>query len=152
MLNMLIEEKDVTPVNLSVELERAVIAHRLEENESLYVIEDGWFPFWIRVNRNGGLVNFRTFTNFRRATGRLDILEICNRLNREHYMITAYVEQDRICFDHVLNFRNGLLRETFVRGCRQFIASIDKGLRTYDPDFEIILPPGKTEALDSEVD
>ena len=45
----LIEDKDVTNVTLAVELERAVIEYTLDEDNSIYVTEDGWFPFWVSV-------------------------------------------------------------------------------------------------------
>ena len=51
-MSNLIEEKDVTAVHLAVELEQAVVQHVLQDDESIYVTEDGWFPFWIRVQKN----------------------------------------------------------------------------------------------------
>ena len=60
-------EKDVTAVTLSVELERAVIAHVLQDDQRIYVTEDGWFPFWIRVQDSAGYVTFRTYTNFKKS-------------------------------------------------------------------------------------
>lgn len=39
-----IEVKDVTAVTLSLELKTAVIEHRLEKDESIYVTESGFFP------------------------------------------------------------------------------------------------------------
>ena len=67
-MSMLIEEKDVTAVNLAVELERAVVQHVLSEDGSIYVTEDGWFPFWIRIQESAGYVTFKTHTNFKRST------------------------------------------------------------------------------------
>ena len=59
-MRTLIEEKDVTAVNLAVELEQAVIQHVLQEDESIYVTEDGWFPFWVRVQGNNGYVTLKS--------------------------------------------------------------------------------------------
>jgi hypothetical protein len=47
-------------------------------------------------------------------------------------------------------YRDGLLRETFVRGCRQFAKAVEKGIDQVDPECSFILPPGKTEAQDKE--
>ena len=148
MMSTLIEDKDVTAVNLAIELERAVIGHVQNEDSSIYIREDGWFPFWIRVNNDIGFVNFRTHTNFKKATTLLQRLEICNEINKTKYMVTAYYKDDRLCFDHTLNCRDGLLRENFIRACRQFSTNIEMGLRATDSDRQFVLQPGQTEAED----
>jgi hypothetical protein len=147
-MSNLIEEKDVTGVNLAVELERAVIEHILEEDKGIYVNEDGWFPFWIRVLDGSGFVSFKTHTNFKKSTSQLQRLELCNELNMQNYLITAYVQDDRLMMDYVLNFRDGLLRETFIRTCRQFASNIERGLSKVDADNDFVLRPGKTESED----
>jgi hypothetical protein len=113
-----------------------------------YVTEDGWFPFWIRVNNDIGFVNFRTHTNFKKTTTLLQRLEICNEINKTKYMVTACVNDSRLCFDHALNCRDGLLRENFIRACRQFSTNIEMGLRATDPDRQFVLQPGQTESED----
>ena len=95
-MSMLIEEKDVTPVNLAVELERAVIGHVLDDDSSIYV------------------------------------------------------KDDTLCLDYALMYWDGLLRETFVRGCRQFARSVEKSIAQADPPGGFILPPGETEANDAQ--
>lgn len=146
MMSMLIEENDVSVINLSVELERAVIQHEMRDNESLYVTEDGMFPFWISVNSATGLVLFRTHTNFKNASSQMQRLELCNELNMKQYLVTAYVMDDRLYVDYVLNFRDGLLRETFIRTCRQFSSNVKSGLSQIDSEHEIALAPGDSEA------
>ena len=64
-MSHLIEENDVSAVNLSLELERAVIAHTLDEDKSIYVTEDDFFPFWIKLNSSAGLVIFSSYTFLR---------------------------------------------------------------------------------------
>jgi Putative bacterial sensory transduction regulator len=147
---MLIEENEVTAVNLAVELERAVIQHVLEEDESIYVNEDGLFPFWVRIHKGAGFVSFKTHTNFKKSASYVQRLELCNELNMKNYMITANVHDDRLWFDYVLIYRDGLLRETFVRGCRQFARNVEKGLEQVDPENDFVLPPGKTESEDEK--
>lgn len=151
-MSILIEEQDVTAVNLAVELERAVIEHILDEDKSIYITEDGWFPFWIRVIQRSGYVSFKTHTNFKRATSHLKRLEICNELNKSKYMLTCYEADDRLCIDYVLNYRNGLLRETFVRSCRQFSKNIESGFNEVDADNNFVLLPGRTEPEDETGD
>jgi hypothetical protein len=88
-MSILIEEKDVTAVNLAVELEQAVIGHVLDEDKSIYVTEDGWFPFWIRIQENAGHVTFRTYTKFKKSTSHVQRLELCNELNAKNYLVTS---------------------------------------------------------------
>lgn len=145
-MSTLIEETDVTAVTLAVELEHAVIHHVLEEDQTIYVTEDGLFPFWIHLHRESGLISFRTHTQFRSSVSQMQRLEICNELNTDNYMITAYIRDSRLCIDHVLNYRDGLLRETFIRGCRQFARSIEKGLAQVDSENNFVLQPGETES------
>jgi hypothetical protein len=149
-MSMLIEEKDVTAVNLAVELERAVIQHVLEEDESIYVTEDSWFPFWVRIQKNQGYVTFRTYTNFKKSTTLLQRLELSNELNAKNHLVTACVKEDMLLLDYMLNYRDGLLRATFIRSCRQFAGNLGKGIQLVDPDNDFILPPGKTEPEDEE--
>lgn len=145
-MSTLIEETDVTAVNLAVELERAVIHHVLEEDQTIYVTEDGLFPFWIHLHRESGLISFRTHTLFRSSVSQMQRLEICNELNMTNYMVTAYIRNDRLCMDYVINFRDGLLRETFVRCCRQFARNVEKGLAQVDAEKDFVLAPGDTES------
>lgn len=149
-MSMLIEENEVTAVNLAVELERAVIQHVLEDDETIYVTEDGLFPFWVRIHKGSGFVSFRTHTNFKKSASHVQRLELCNELNMKNYMITANVQDDRLYFDYVLIYRDGLLRETFIRGCRQFARNVEKGLEQVDPENNFVLPPGKTESEDEK--
>ena len=149
-MSSLIEEKDVSAVNLAVELEHAVIQHELQDDGTIYVTEDGWFPFWIRVQKNNGYLTFKTHTRFKRAASHVHRLELCNELNATNYVVTSYVKEDTLCFDCIVNYRDGLLRETFIRTCRQFTRSIEKGLAQVDADDIFILPPGRTEPEDEE--
>ena len=148
-MNTLIEENDVTPVNLAIELERAVIRHRLDEDGSIYVHEDGWFPFWLHVLPGAGLLLLKTYTYFKRTTTTAQRLEVCNELNRGNYLIAAYVVKSRLQVDYALNYRDGLLRETLVRTCRTFAHNLGHGLAQVDPDNDLLLPPGQAEPAEN---
>ena len=147
-MSMLIEENEVSAVNLAVELERAVIQHVLNEDESIYVTEDGLFPFWVRIHKGSGFVSFKTHTNFKKSTTKVQRLELCNELNMNNFMITAYAKDDRLYLDYVLIYRDGLLRETFIRGCRQFAKNVEMGLEQVDPENNFVVRPGNTEPED----
>ncbi len=147
-MSTLIEEADVTAVNLAVELERAVIQHVLQEDQAIYITEDGFFPFWINLHQESGLICFRTHTLFRSSVSQSQRLDICNELNMNNYMITAYIRNDRLCIDYVLNFRDGLLKETFVRCCRQFAKNVERGLAQVDSEKDFVLAPGDAESQD----
>ena len=144
-MSNLLEEINVTPVILSLELESAVIEHRLEDDEGIYVTEDGFFPFWIRVLKNSGYVGFTTYMVFRNSSTRLDRLELANSFNKRNYMTSSYVSDDRLIIDHVLCFRSGLLKETFIRGCRHYSSAIVSSIKQFDSESNILVPLGKTE-------
>ena len=139
MIN-LIEENDVTYVTLSLELERASIMYEThEEGQSLYVTEDN-FPFWIRIRRNSGLIGLGTYIKFRSSATELQKLTLANQFNRCAFGITAYKDGDELKIDHIINFRNGVLRENFIRVSRNFSAVITKSIRDHDPNFELLMP------------
>lgn len=146
-MSNLIEEENVNIVNLSVELERAVIQHDLQDDEIIYITEDCFFSFWIRVLTKRGFVGFSTHTLFRKSATKLQRLEFSNRINCQYFMITAYVtDDDKLKIDHVLSYRDGLLQETFIRGCREFSRTIEVVMLQLDPENEIVLRPGETES------
>lgn len=149
-MTTLIEEKDVTVVNLALALEQAVIEYELGENGSIYVLEDYWFPFMIDIQKSLGYVTFSTSTNFRKNTNYLQRLELCNELNSKNYLVTAVLREDQLLLHSILNYRDGMLRETFIRACRQFSGSLLKGLDQVDPDYKLFMPPGQEEQKDEQ--
>jgi hypothetical protein len=142
-----IEEKDVTPVNLSLELEKAVISQRLDEDGSIYVNEPGWFPFWINLKRGNGLVMLVTHTNFKREVSKVQRLEFCNEINSKFFMLTANVSGQTLRVDYSLLYSDGLTRETFIRTCRTFNQNISRAMNELDPDDSIVLAPGEDEEM-----
>ena len=150
-MSNLIEEADVTAVTLSLQLEKTFIQHRLQDDESIYVTEDCFYPFWIKVLNNRGFIGLSTHTLFRTKTTKFQRLEFCNRINYQYFLLTAYMtNDDKLKFDHVLSYRDGILEATFIRGCREFSRTIEIAIRDLDPENEIILPPGHTESEDAE--
>lgn len=141
-----IEEVDVTPVNLAVELERAVIEHWIDDDESIYVNEDSWHPYVLRILNGMGVIRFSTFVTFKSTVSSLQRLQFANELNSNHDLLTAHVsDDDCLYFDYALIFRDGLLRENFIRTCRQFPANIERGLKSVDPDGTFVSFPGEDE-------
>lgn len=146
-MSNLIEEKDINIVKLSLELEQAVIQHELQDDEVIYITEDGFFPFWINLIKKRGFVCLSTYSFFKSASTRQQRLEFCNRINCQYFMVTAYTTDDnKLKIDHSFNYRDGLIQETFIRGCRSFSRSIEIALRVLDPDNELVLQPGQTES------
>ncbi|WP_041376832.1 YbjN domain-containing protein [Polaromonas naphthalenivorans] len=140
-----IPESDVTPVTLSLHLERAVVQHRLEDDEAIYVTEDDWIPFWIRILKKPGFVGFVTYFNFRKSSTSLQRLELANEFNRETYMSSAFVKDDILKITHVISYRDGLLTETLIRACRQFSGGISLAIDEFDPEYKILMRLMKTE-------
>ena len=149
-MSNLIEESNVTPVTLSLELESAVIEHKLEDDEGIYVTEDGFFPFWIRVLNSSGFVGFTTYIVFRKSSTRHERLELANSFNKRNYMTSSFVNDDKLTIDHVLNFRSGLLKESFIRGCRQYSSTVESSIKQLDPHYNLLMPLGEVE-LDTRI-
>ena len=147
-MSILIEEKDVTPVTLSLELEAAVLEHKLEDDEGIYVTESGFFPCWIRVLKNSGYVGFTTYILFRQSSTRSDRLELANRFNKRNYMTTNHVDGDKLIIDHVLCYKSGILKETFIRGLRQYSSAICNSISEIDPEYKVLMPLGASEPDD----
>lgn len=145
-MSNLIEEKDVTSVTLSLELEVAVLEHKLEQDEAIYVTESGFFPCWIRVLKSSGYVGFTTYIMFRDSSTCLQRLELANRFNKRSYITTNHVDDDKLIIDHVLCYRSGILKETFIRGLRQYSSAICNAISEIDPDYKVLLPLGETES------
>lgn len=148
-MTILIEEENVTAVNLSLELERAVIQHELQDDEGIYVTEDNWFNFWIRILKRRGYVGLSTHTRFKKSSSHLQKLDFCNKINSQYFMISAYTtDDDTLKLDHVINFRDGMLRETFIRSCRQFSRTLEVAMMELDPKNDLVLRPGEVETED----
>jgi len=146
-----IEENDVTAVNLSLELERAVIQHWLDKEGEIYVFEGAWFPFWIRIRKSTGILIFSTHTEFCRSTTVTQRLEFCNEINRKFILLTASADEKKLRLDYTLLFCDGMTRETFIRSCRIFSDNINRAMAELDPNNEIALSPGlsnKEEPVD----
>ena len=149
-MNELIEESDVTAVTLSLHLERAVVNHELQEDEGIYVTEDNWFPFWIRILKQPGLIGFVTYINFRKSSTRLQRLELANAFSCETYMSTAFVENDVLKMTHAISYRNGLLTETLIRACRQYSGGICLAIDEFDPEYKILMRLTEPQSVEKE--
>lgn len=145
-----IEEADITSVSLSIELERAVVNHTMNPDGSLYVIDDSNLGFWCVIREPSSLINLTTYVNFRSSTTVLQRLTLANDINRTAYGVTSWNAEGQLRLEHVLSYRGGLLRETFVRGVRSFGAVITKALRQFDPDYEILVPVSETESISDD--
>jgi len=151
-MNNFIEESNVTPVTLSLELEAAVIEHKLEQDEDIYVTESGFFPCWIRILKSSGYIGFTTYILFRQSSTRLDRLELANRLNKRNYMTTNHVDGNKLIIDHVLCYKSGILKETFIRGLRQYSSAICNSISEIDTDYKVLMPLGANEPEDATND
>ena len=147
-MNNLFEKKDVNIIKLSLELETAVIDHVLQDDERIYVTEIDFYPYWIQVLESRGFVGLSTFTLFKASTTRRERLEFCNKINGQYFLINAYIaDDDTLRIDHMIPCRSGIIRENFVRTCRQFSRNIVAAINEHDPDNQIILNPGEVESV-----
>ena len=100
-------------------------------------------------------MGFTTYVVFRKSSTRLERLELANSFNRRNYMTSSFVNDDKITIDHVLNFRNGLLKESFIRGCRQYSSTVESSIKQLDPHYNLLIPLGEVESdtrISGEID
>ena len=145
-----IEESNVSAITLSLYLERAVVKHELQEDEGIYVVEENWFPFWIRILKKPCLIGFITYINFRKSSTRLQRLELANQFNCESYMSTAFVNNDVLKMTHTISYRDGLLNETLIRVCRKFCGDIGFAIAEFDPEYKILMRLTETQTVEKE--
>lgn len=145
-----IDDKNVSAITLSLELEQAVINHQVRDDYELYVTEAGWFPFWIYVSKGNGQIILKTYTCFRKIITAYQRLEFANEVNSKLALICAYVDKQTLRFDHCLLYRDGLTRESFIRACRMFNESLNKAINELDPDKSLLLAPGEREEAEDD--
>lgn len=146
-MNNLFEEKDVDIVKLSLELENAVIQHVLREDGEIYITEDDFYPYWIRILDSRGLISLSTYTYFKSTIPHQERLEFCNKINGHYFCITASLSDcGALKIDQAIPFRDGIIREHFVRMCRQFSKNIVSAINQFDePHNKFVLQPGEME-------
>lgn len=150
-MSQLIEANDITVAHMSVELETAVIHHRADD-DGIYIDEDNWFPFWVSFRPRSGHLLLNTYVEFRQTATRDEQLELVNRINRSAFIGTAYVVErkpnPRMQIDHALYYRDGLIREAFIRMCRQFSQTVMDDIAKCDPDRKWTLRVGESDVLE----
>lgn len=146
-IDTIIEEESVTLPTLSVELERATIAHKMSDDQSLYVIEPGMFPFWIEIHPKVHFVLLHSYLQFVPDSDSVDRLELCDRINREFYLPACHVRQIeregeadsfRLIGNYALYYRDGLFPSQFIRLCRQFSSGMKRVEVEFDPMHQLI--------------
>lgn len=149
-----IEENSVSGINLSLELEKAVIQHNLCDDGDLYITEDDFYPLWIKTLKDRGYIAFTTNTLFRRNVSHTQRLEICNEINRQSYLLSAYISanDDRLKIDHIISYRDGLMTDMFIRVLRKFSSSLKHALNNIDSNNDMVMMPGQTEDQPSDSD
>lgn len=125
-MHLFIEQDKVSLVTLSLELEQATMEHTLEDNERIYVSENGMFPFWIRVYPRWQLISFRTYLRPEPSFAQADRYIFCNRLNGELLFPALHVYEDRLYADHAISYRDGLICSQFIRMCRAYVTAVDR--------------------------
>lgn len=142
-MNILIEEKDVSLVTLSLELEQAAVEHVLQDNRIIYVTsQDVAFPFWLDVAEGSRLICLSTYLDFLSEVETIERLEFCNRVNSTVFLPAGRERKGRFYADYAFSYRDGLLRTQFVRLCRFYADSVARIVREFDPNHEILKPVG----------
>ena len=125
-MNTFLEEKTITLVTLSLELEQATIAHTLQHNHQIYVHENGMFPFWIKLHPQTFLIALGTYLDADAAVPVERHHALCNRLNSESFLPAVHIHEQRLYADHAIYYRDGLIRSQFIRLCRLFAHGMER--------------------------
>lgn len=144
-LDILIDEEKVSLATLSIELERATISHDMPSESSLYVTEQGMFPFWVSLRASSRFVLLHSYSSFLPNLSHTDRLEFCNRLNERLYLPAFHIYQVdndedetegefRLVGNYPLFYRDGLLVSQFIRLCRQFSLGMQRIEAEFDPE------------------
>ena len=145
-LDTLIEEKDVNLVALSLELEKATIDCDLRDEHTLYVHEEGMFPFWISLHPDPHFLLLNTYLEWVPDVPDEERLAFCNRINERLFMPAVYLrtlERDgetvkRFTAAYPIYYREGLLVSQFIRLCRKFAAAMTQIQAEFDPEHEML--------------
>ena len=146
-LDTLIEEKDLNLVALSLELEKATIECDLRDEHTLYVHEEGMFPFWIHLHESPRFLLLNTYLNWVPDVPDEERLAFCNRINEQMFMPSVYlrtIERDdgetiqRFTAAYPISYRDGLLVSQFIRLCRKFSAAMGQIQREFDPEHTML--------------
>ena len=92
-LDMLSNDSNVTIATLSVEFERGTISHDVPNDSSLYVTEQGIYPFWVSLSASSRFLLLQSYVNFVSGLSQADWLEFCNRINERQYMPPFHVSR-----------------------------------------------------------
>lgn len=140
-MSILIEDKDLSLVTLSLELEQATIAHTLQGEKKIYVTaEDVAFPFWLQLYEGPRLIFFSTYTEFGSEVPPAERHAFCNRVNGKLLLPAVHEHDGRLYADHAMSYRDGLLRSQFIRMCRFYAEGVESIVRTFDPDHAVLKP------------
>lgn len=115
-----ISETDINLVNLSLILEAACVEHRIEEEERIYVTEDGIFPLWIRIFEKAHFLALSTYITAPEDKTDMELMTFCNEVNQSYLVPSVYVKEQKIwCFQPVY-IKEELKKSHFLRLVRYF--------------------------------
>ena len=120
------EEKSITLVALSLELEQAAIAHTVQDNHQIYVHVNGMFPFWIKLHPQTFLIALTTYLDVQATVPIEQHHALCNRLNSQSFLPAVHIHDQRLYADHAIYYRDGLIRSQFIRLCRLFTQGVER--------------------------
>lgn len=129
----LIPEKEITLVNLSLILEHACVEHEIQQEDRIYITEDGIFPLWIRIFESAHILALSTYIKPPEGKAEEELLKFCNGVNEQFLVPSAYFREGKIwCFmpiylkDHLQKSHLLRLIRYFGDGCRKVKNSISE--------------------------
>lgn len=148
MTDLLIEEDQVTLVNLSLALEQATIAHESQNGHALYITESGMFPFWVELRPQPRYILLRSYLDFAPGVDTLDRLNFCNDINLRLYVPNVAVQvlevdsdtKPRLVATYPIYYRDGVLHSHFIRLCRAFSIGMAQIQSEFDAEHQMLIP------------
>ncbi len=151
-MNDVINESDITIEGLSIELSRAAISNDIRSEDTLYVNEQGMFPFWLRLMQGQRLAQLHTYLMFKQRTDD-ELYAFCNIVNDRLIMPSVSlhkVERDqgtenRMVATYPMLYRDGLVRSHLIRNCRMFSDGMQQIQNEIDSRHRYLLSLGEKE-------
>jgi Putative bacterial sensory transduction regulator len=151
-MNDVINESDISIDGLSIELSRAAISNDIRSEDTLYVHEQGMFPFWVRLMQGQRMVQLHTYLPFKQRTDD-ELYAFCNKVNDRLIMPSVSLHkferdqgiENRMVATYPILYRDGLIRSHLIRACRIFSDAIRQIENEIDSRHRYLLGLGEKE-------
>lgn len=124
------KKQNIDVSKLSAWLADAVIEHRLEADDKIYVT-DLPFKMWLKIDTARNCLVFFTYWTFLEGVSEIDAFRCVNALNSDLMMVQFSADDriDRLHGHYILALSDGLGRKQILRSARMFAEIFDTAVR-----------------------